>query len=220
MTVNYRHYPSTRRPYPVLVRQSSSSSTGSSFSVEQGKAALVNSVTRRQGQRYPAAARHRVCFDESQNEVYFNHEDLTEEEIDAAWYTAKDKVRFHAQTNALVEKLAQKQGTGSWTRSIRRAYQGFEQATSFQDVQLIKQNWNLTVSPKSRGLEFRVLNNQRSRDKRRTAVLRQVEFLSTLSSDQTEYIREICRLDSRADRLFAYSLAKLAAGKEYENPLD
>lgn len=217
MTVNHHHYPSTRRPCPVLVRQSSNSSTGSSFTVEQGKPGLVNSVTRRQRQRYPAAARRRAYIDESQNEVYFNHEEMTEEEIDATWYTAEDKASFRAQTNALVEKLAQKQGMGSWTRSVRKAYRGFEQATSFQDVQLIKQNWNLNVSPKNRGLEFRVLNNQQTRDTRRTDVLRQVEFLSTLSSDQTEYMREICRLDSRADRLFAYSLAKLAAGKEYEN---
>lgn len=196
LVTNCSHVPS-RRP---LLRHDSSASTDSCLNVHhQFK---VPSNSRR--------LVHSVRFNDDNNEVYFNPEDLTSEEIDAAWYSDEDMDYFRFEMSQLVEQLIH---TGR-CRSFQRAYLGFCGANSVKAAQSVMEHSKIAVSDITRGMESYMLL-QKEKHARKVHLMEQVQYWSATRKYAKQaacqkMVKSCCYI-SLPDRLFAYYVAKVAA---------
>ena len=196
--------PSQRR----LLRELSTSSHLSSISVENIKPELIPQESLRSLRR-----RRGVCIAEEENEVYFNADDLSEEEIEAAWYTVGEMEAFREETLQLATKMLGKHSP--WKRAIQIAYQQLATGTC-TDIERLVETCNFPVSGLTRGLEKHVLlPNERTmrRTRQRQQVQHWTATLDCREHDRALHIVTASRRESQPSRLFAHFVARVAAGE-------
>ena len=212
-----RRYPSSRR----LLRQLSTTSTSeSSFSVfalcetkstteDNNKPALPAAPSFRRSKRPQAPVkRSRVQFDEFENEVYFNHDDLEPDEIDAYWYSSEEIDAMRQETEQLAAQVlaSSEESKGK----IQRAYSSLVWGSSDRDnVQLIMKTRKYIVHDMV-GLEKHLLF-PRERQLRVANLRQQVAYWSNTldcrESDRWDRMRVASERESRPFRLFAVYVA-------------
>uniref|UniRef100_A0A7S3LC55 Uncharacterized protein n=1 Tax=Amphora coffeiformis TaxID=265554 RepID=A0A7S3LC55_9STRA len=199
--------PSRRR----LLREISSSSHLSSISVENFKKQpkqlipqeSLRSLRRRRG----------VCIAEEENEVFFNADDLSEEEIAAAWYTCEEMENFRQETEQLANKMLSKHSP--WKRSIQKVYQQLATG-SCTDMDQLVQDCSFPVSGLTRGLEKHMLLPHEL-NVRRIRQYQQVQYwvttLDCREHDRSLHIVTASRRESQPSRMFAHFVALIASGE-------
>lgn len=222
MHMQLSRYPSRR----CLLRQSSTTSTSSSFSVDQGigKPALVSSPSFRSTAEAAHSScclpRRRVCFAQDDNEVYFNPDDLEPHEIAAAWYSDAEIETMRAATQQLADQLLQASSSdNARKRKIQRAYTSFcavspsssSSSSIVSDVDLIVTACQYMTADLPTGLE-KYLLLPRERELRAARLRRDVHYWTVTSidcreSDRANQLRLASERASRPARLFAFFVA-------------
>lgn len=208
----------------LLLRQSSTTSTDSCFSANtllSGKSGKSTSF-RKQNKSHKRC-RRQVCFAEDENEVYFNHDDLEDHEIQAAWYSEQEIDAMRNDTDQLAAHLLQT--SDARKRKIQRAYRSF--CGGAADVDLILQSCQYICTDMPLGME-KYLLLPRERELRNTRLHKIVQYWTTTidcrESDRYAKLRGSCERESRPNRLFAFytamSTAVACAAVEQENDMN
>jgi len=211
------HCPSQRRLF--LSSELSASSHLSSISVEHFKKQPPKQLMSQNSLRN-LRRRRGVRIAEEENEVFFNADDLNEEEIAAAWYTVEEMEVFRQETEQLANKMLGKHSP--WKRSIQKAYEqlsmGLHTCTSDKDnIDQLLPVWNFPVSGLTRGLEKYMLFRH-ERLVRRIRQYQRVQYctmtLDCRERDRSWHIATASRRETHPSRLFAHFVARVAVTNE------
>ena len=193
----------------MLKRQSSISSTNSTFVVEQCKPQdLSENDDNQRG----------VRFNLSLNQEHSSEIKLSQEEREAMWYTANDMALFKASFRESVERLKKAHRAASpdyWTKQLRTFHTALRNASTPREIVQIMKTAKFTIPDSACGLEKCIVGSS----KHPSAKLRIVDYVMAIQEnpsvedefERAENMRIACASISKPSVFLAYFAASNTA---------
>lgn len=207
-----------RPAFRCVLRIDSDSSTGSAFTVDDERAhtklSQLAQATATTSAEKPK--RRRVHFAET-SQVIADKSQLTKEEIELAWYSARDMKLFKYDLIKAIEEVRRfhARAPDSVVRKLQSVDAVFRCASTTAEIFNAMETSDVELSSAStRGLETHMLR-QRERHMRKKGLMSQVILLQSREdldgNTKAEMIRSACRNQSRSSVFFSFFLAERSA---------
>lgn len=197
-----------QRPSHHLVRESSVTSTGSTFAVEASK----------EEENLASPRGRRLQFDESLNEVYASSIELDEDDIDDLWYSKYDidEMRHDFAETVRCVRRVNRLSPGSLPHQLQQVYLIFRNATSGDEILRAMEKSNVEIPDEYIGLEKQLLRPcERSVRKHNVIKITTCWPRECALQQSAERLRLACRSQSRPTVYFAYFIAERAAATSH-----